>query len=105
MKLLREAKREYYKNIDLKSLNDNRKFWKTVKPLFSGKVKTTSSVTLLENDEIVSDDKAVAEIFTDYFANITSSLGIVETGPNVVSADGIDDPVELAIDDPVELAR
>ena len=97
VKHLREAKRGYYKNIDLKSLNDNRKFWKTVKPLFSGKVKTTSSVTLLENDEIVSDDKAVAEIFNDYFANITSSLGIEETGSNVVSADGIDDPVELAI--------
>ena len=97
VKLLREAKREYYKSIDLKSLIDNRKFWKTVKPLFSGKVKTTSSVTLLENDEIVSDDKAVAEIFNDYFANITSSLGIEEAGSNVVSADGIDDPVELAI--------
>ena len=41
VKLLREAKREYYKNIDLKSLSHNRKFWKTVKPLFSGKVKTT----------------------------------------------------------------
>ena len=54
-------------------------------------------MTLLENDEIVSDDKAVAEIFNDYFANITSSLGIEETGSNAVSADGIDDPVELAI--------
>ena len=54
-------------------------------------------MTLLENDELVSDDKAVAEIFNDYFANITSSLGIEETGSNVVSADGIDDPVELAI--------
>ena len=79
VKLLREAKREYYKNIDLKSLNDNRTFWKTVKPLFSGKVKTTSSVTLLENDEIVSDDKAVAEILAGAsnllrpFAQINSS--------------------------------
>ena len=68
-----------------------------MKPLFSGKVKTTSSVTLLENNEIVSDDKAVAEIFNDYFAIITSSLGIEETGSNVVSADGIDNPVELTI--------
>ena len=50
-----------------------------MKPLFSGKVKTNLSVTLLENDEIVSDDKAVAEIFNDYFANITSSLSIEET--------------------------
>ena len=33
-------------------------------------------MTLFENDELVSDDKAVAEIFNDYFANITNSLGI-----------------------------
>ena len=36
VKLLREAKREYYRNIDLKSLHENRKFWKIIKPLFSG---------------------------------------------------------------------
>ncbi len=97
VKLLREAKRDYYANIDLKSLNDNRKFWKTVKPLFSDKIKTSSSVTLLENGELISDDKAVAEIFNEYFANITSSLGIEETGSNLVSTDDIDDPVELAV--------
>ena len=66
MKLLREAKREYYKNIDLKSLHDNQNFWKIVKPLFSGKVKTSSSVTLLEDNEIISNDKAVAEKFNNY---------------------------------------
>ncbi len=36
-------------------------------------------------------------MFNEYFANITSSLGIEETGPNLVSADDIDDPVELAV--------
>ncbi len=97
VRLLREAKRDYYANSDLKSLNDNRKFWKTVKPLFSGKIKTSSSVTLLENGELISDDKAVAEIFNEYFANMTSSLGIEETGSNLVSTDDIDDPVELAV--------
>ena len=51
-----------------------------MRPLSSDKVKTSSSVTLLENNEIISDDKAVAEIFNDYFVNITSSLGIEETG-------------------------
>ena len=60
-------------------------------------LKMPLSVILLENDEIVSEGKAVAEIFNDYFADITSSLGIEETGSNIVSADGIDDPVELAI--------
>ena len=57
----------------------------------------TSSVTLLENGEIVSDYKAVAEIFNNYFINITSSLGVKETGSNVLSADDVNDPFELAI--------
>ena len=83
VKLLREARQGYYKNIDLRSLHDNRKSCKKVKPLFSGKVKTSSNVTLLENNEIISDYEAVAEIFNNYFANITSSLGIEETGKNM----------------------
>ena len=97
VKLLREAKREYYKNIDLKSLYGNRKFWKIVKPLFSVKVKTSSSVILLENNEIISDDKAVAEKFNDYFTNMTCSLDLEETRKKIVSTDDIDSPVELAI--------
>ena len=64
-----------------------------MKPLFSAIVTTTSSVTLLENNKTVSDDKAVAAISNDYFTNVTSSLGIEEKGSNVVSADDIDDPV------------
>ena len=35
---------------------------------------------LLENNEIISKDKSVAEPFNDYFANITNSLRIEETG-------------------------
>ena len=31
--MLKKAKREYYNNIDIKLLNDNRKFWKCLKPL------------------------------------------------------------------------
>ena len=34
--LLEKATREYY-NIDIKLLNDNRKFWKNIKPLFTNK--------------------------------------------------------------------
>ena len=32
--LLRKEKKEYYRNLDLKMITDNRKFWKCVKPLF-----------------------------------------------------------------------
>ena len=96
-KLLREAKTNYYKNLDPNSLYDNRKFWHTVKPLFSGTIKTSASVTLIKNNEIISNDKCVAEIFNEYFATITNSLGIQETGKNTVSTHDVNDPVEIAI--------
>ena len=35
--LLRKTKRDYFANLDTKIMKDNRKFWKTVNPLFSEK--------------------------------------------------------------------
>ena len=56
--LLREAKYDYYRNINLASLNDKHKFWKTAKPLFS------------------DEDSEIAEVFNNYFVNITENLVI-----------------------------
>ena len=36
--VLRKTKRDYYGNLDEKDVIDNKKFWKTVKPLFSDQV-------------------------------------------------------------------
>ena len=36
--LVKKAKQNYYENLDLKDINDNKKFWATVKPLFSNKI-------------------------------------------------------------------
>ena len=40
---------------------DNRKFWGTVKPRFTDKINTNEQITLVENDEIISDCSKVAE--------------------------------------------
>ena len=37
--LLRNTKRNFYKNLDLKTITNNKSFWKTIKPLFSEKKK------------------------------------------------------------------
>ena len=37
--LFKREKKEYYNNINTKMITDNKKFWKTVKPLFFGKAK------------------------------------------------------------------
>ena len=39
--LLRKFKREYYNNLDVKNITDNKTFWKTIKPFLSDKVTST----------------------------------------------------------------
>ena len=76
VKLLRQNKRSYYNQLDPKVVSDNKKFWKTVKPLFSNKIQGSASITLLEDDVVESDDTRVAEILNGYFVDITKTLGV-----------------------------
>ena len=46
---------------------DDKKFWKTVNPLFSEKSMSTDNITLIENNAMVTDDQMVAELFTGCF--------------------------------------
>ena len=55
--ITRKAKRSYYENLDLKDITDSNKFWVTIKPLFSKKIKSTENITLEENGKIISNDK------------------------------------------------
>ena len=71
--LLRKSKRRYYHNLDMRRVNDSRKFWKIVKPFFSEKQKKLTKIILLENDIITSNDKEIAEIFNDCFLNNSST--------------------------------
>ena len=74
--LLRKVKKSHYGNLKPSSVCDNKKFWGTVKPLFSEKCISSDSISLIENKVIVSDDKQVAEIFNDYFSNAVKYLNI-----------------------------
>ena len=91
------VKSDYYRNLNLGDLTDIRKFWKTVKPVFSNEVQTTSSVTLIEDGKMITEDLKIAEIFNQYFTNITESLGISEDQTLLSPTNGINDPVKKAI--------
>ena len=69
VKLLRKAKFDYYQNINLGNLISNRKFLKTVKPIFSDKVQENSSLTLIENGKMINKDPEFQR-----FSTITSQL-------------------------------
>ena len=53
-KLLRKTKMEYFQNIDVNKVNDNKMFWKAVKPRFSNKCKTANTIILTEGDMIIT---------------------------------------------------
>ena len=97
VKLFRQAKRDYYNKLDINLVTDNRKFWKTVKPALSDKCQSNNKIVLVEDDEIISDDTEVAEIFNSFFVTVTESLGIKENNDNISGTEGILDPIEKSI--------
>ena len=95
-KLYKKERKKYYERLDLNNVTDNKKFWKTVKPFFSDKVTSFLQITLVENDEIISDESKVTNSFSKFFDNAVQSLGIKT---NEYSNDnyGLKNPVETAI--------
>ena len=76
VKLLRKTKKEFYKNLNVKYITENKLFWKTVKPSFTDKTLQDERITLAENNKVVSDESKLVEIFGKYFGNIVQNLGI-----------------------------
>ena len=74
--LLRKEKRQYYSNLDLKMITDNRKFWKCIKPLFSDKCNTYKKITLIDEGIIISKNSMVAETMNEHFSNAVPKLEI-----------------------------
>ena len=68
--LLRNDKKNFYSNLDIEVVTDNRTFWKTVKPLLSEKVTKHFKINLFEGDKVISRDEQIAKKFSEYFINI-----------------------------------
>ena len=74
--LLRKAKKQYFLSLEPKLITHNKKFWKSVKPLFSDKTTAKEIIKLTENGEILSSDTDIADEFNDYFRNVVQNLNI-----------------------------
>ena len=97
--LFRRTKKSFYNNLDTKNIVDNKRFWQTVKPLFSDKNKVKSKITLIENEtDIIAEDHDVAKTFNDFFANIVPSLGIKRYEDLSVPVEHLQDPIERIIE-------
>ena len=66
-------------------------------PLISSKGKGSKKITLVESDEIISDDKRIADLFSDHFVETVASLGIKDDIALLNNVDHLTDPVQKAL--------
>ena len=91
----KRAMREFYNNLDVRSLEDNKIFWRTFGDNVSEKTKSKQNITLVKDSNIISNDKAVADEFSRVFEEAVKKLDI----PSISISDysGIQDPIESYI--------
>ena len=78
VKVLRHTKEKYFSDVNVKSISDNKKFWKTIKLFFSNKGLNTNNMMLVEDNEIVREEEIIANIMNNYFINITQDTKILK---------------------------
>ena len=54
-KLLKNTKRTYFNNLDIRKVTDDRTFWKTVVPLFSIKFSKGEKINLTEGNKTIDE--------------------------------------------------
>ena len=74
VKFLRKTKMDYFQNMDVNKVHDNKMFWKAVNPRFSNKCKTANTIILTEEDMIMKTKKLIVNTFNNYFADIAKPL-------------------------------
>ena len=95
--LLRKTKRRFFGKLNHKVVSDDRKFWKTVGPLFSEKAFHKESIILNNSNKIISNNEELAGIFDKHFSKIVENVDIDETLDSNIASSDITDPVFNAI--------
>ena len=83
--------------MDEKNGIDNKKFWKTVKPLLSDNPVSREKINLTENEKMLTSESETAETLNNFFSNIVKKLNIPKFNSNNSVTENIKDPVFKAI--------
>ena len=70
--LLKKAKKSYFGNLNPSAIRDNKMFWKII----SDQDVFTNSITLIQNNNLIDNDKVISEVFNDLFRNAVKNLNI-----------------------------
>ena len=88
----------FYSKLDPSSISNTKLFWKTVKPYFSDKSLSNENINLVDNNQIISDDICVAEIFNNFFSNAVKNLDITIDPSVIRNTENIICPIECAVE-------
>ena len=97
-KFYRKERRKFYNSLNIMGITDNRKFWKTLKPLLSDKgICGSSKINLVVDEENLSDDREIAETFNNYFNNAVKLLNLQSDPKHLNDVSDENNPIEIAI--------
>ena len=70
-----------------------------MKPFLSDKCTYASKISLVHNDNVISDDQQLADIFNNFFEHVVDNLGIQEyqSDHNIKINSISDDPIDYAV--------
>ena len=92
--LYKSERKKYYEALDMSNLTDNKKFWKTIKPLFSDKSKGSGNITLVENKKLLTSEVDVAETLNHHFIDSVKRLVDGDTSSSYLTEQSnISDPI------------
>ena len=97
-RLYKKERKKFFDNLNPSIVEDNKTFWKTVKPFLTNKGSKGGNIKLVEKGELLQEDSLIAEEFNNFFKNAASSLDINENSFIINNeAASIYDPIEKAI--------
>ena len=95
--LLRKTKKDYYANLNVKDIVDNKQFWRTVKPLFSAKTQSNEKIASVEDETVTTQDEQNTELLILFFSNVVKNLKIRRFSNTNPLAEKLSDPTLKAI--------
>ena len=77
---------------------DNKTSWKIIKPYFTDESINHDNITLVENEETVSDNKEISETLNNFFSEVVTNLNLSRYDNRTVNVEDIENPVARAVE-------
>ena len=96
-KLYKKEKKQFYNNLELNKVTDNKLFWKTIKPLMSDKGNLTNQICLVDNEKLLINEKDIATTLNNYFDTAVSNLEIIDDRFLLSDVGSLTDSIDIAV--------